>query len=140
MFSSTWLHSAVYCLISFGLWGFFSRLALNYITPKQAMIFQSIGIILVTLFLLKEIPNKSEFNWVGSFYAILTGIAFTVGSILFLMASSQNNNISIVITLTGLYPLITIVLAYLFLKESINFQQFLGMLLAMVAMGLLAKG
>lgn len=136
--SINWLFATIMCLFSFGLWGFFSRVALNYISPLQMIIYQTVGIIFVTLFMLKTFAATTTFSVVGSVFAILTGIAFTVGSILFFVATDQQGKISVVITLTALYPLVTIILAFIFLREAITFQQWFGMLLAVGAMFLLS--
>lgn len=136
--SISWLSAAILCLLSFGLWGFFSRLALIYISPLQMLIYQTLGIILVTSFLIKPYVTTTTVSAIGSLFAVLTGIAFTLGSILFFTATNQQGKISVVITLTSLYPLITILLAFLFLKESISFQQCIGMVLAVCAMYLLS--
>ena len=133
-----WLVSAMLCLLSFGLWGFFSRLALDHIAPMQMIAFQTVGIVLVTILLFKNNVTAEGLNLVGSAYAVMTGVAFCVGSILFFVATTQQGKISVVVTLTALYPLVTIILACILLKESINLQQWLGMGLAVCSMLILS--
>lgn len=137
---SNWIVAAVLCLVSFGLWGFFSRLALDSIPPMQTTVFQTLGILIVTLCLVRFDTGKTDFNFAGNLYAILTGVMFTLGSVLFFVATEQKGKVSIVITLTSLYPIITIILACLLLKEHLNLKQCCGMALAICAMYLLSSG
>ena len=51
----------------------------------------------------------------------------------------KNGKIINVVTLTALYPLITIILAMLLLKEHIQLKQILGIFLALIAIVLLAS-
>ncbi len=133
----SWLAYSIACLVCFGLWGFFSRLALESINPKQVLIFQTIGIGLVTTILLGQL-DRHDLSLKGSTYAILTGMAFTLGSILFFMATDKHEKVSVVVTVTALYPVVTLCLAWFFLKESFNLTQSLGVFLAVVAVLLIS--
>jgi transporter family protein len=53
--------------------------------------------------------------------------------LLFYLAALQNGRVSVIATLTALYPMVTIFLAALVLKERVTFNQYLGMGLAIVA-------
>jgi transporter family protein len=48
------------------------------------------------------------------------------------MAASRGK-IGVVVSITALYPLITILLAFFFLKEPLTFKQLLGMFFSLVA-------
>lgn len=134
-----WITYAALCLLCFGLWGFFSKLALDRIPADATLVFQTVGILIVTLFLLKPLMSKSSVSLTGSLYAVLTGMAFTVGSILFFLATKQQGKVSVVVTMTSLYPLITILLSCLFLQEALNLRQAAGMGMAIIAMVLLVS-
>jgi transporter family protein len=54
------------------------------------------------------------------------------------MASSKGKLITVV-TLTALYPLVTMMLAYWLLNEAINYKQCLGIILAISAIVLLSS-
>ena len=52
---------------------------------------------------------------------------------LFFFAAASRGKISVVVSMTALYPIITIILAAIFLHEPITVQQVLGMLCAVAA-------
>ncbi len=135
----TWIAYTASCLICFGLWGFFSKLALDRIPASSTLVFQTMGIFVVTLFLLKPFFERSQASFSGGIYALLTGVFFTLGSILFFLATKQQGKVSVVVTMTSLYPLVTILLSCLFLNETLNFKQAAGMGMAVLAMALMAS-
>lgn len=134
---SAWLPPALLSLLSFGLWGFFTKLTVIHIDSKSALIYQTIGVVLIGIVILSSMKFKPVTDPKGLGYAILTGIAYSVGCLFYFVAASRGKIITIV-TLTSLYPLITILLAFLLLKETINFKQCVGIFLAFIAIGLLS--
>ncbi len=74
----------------------------------------------------------------GTFYALCTGISAMVATLFFLIAVSSGP-VSIVGTITALYPAVTIVLAFFILKEPISLRQAVGMGLAVAAIVLCAN-
>lgn len=133
-----WFPAAVLALFSFGLWGLFTKLAVAHIDSKTALIYQTVGVLIVGLIMLFSMKFKPATDAKGISYALLTGLAYGVGCLFYLMAASKGKIITVV-TLTALYPLITILLAYLLLKEGVNFKQWMGILLAFVAIVLMSS-
>jgi len=134
---SAWLPAALVSLFSFGLWGFFTKLTVIHIDSKSALIYQTIGVILIGVLALGMMKWKPATDAKGFSYAILTGIAYGIGCLFYFVAASKGKIITIV-TLTSLYPLVTILFAFLLLNEDINLKQCLGILFAFVAIGLLS--
>ena len=130
-----WFIFAMIALILFGLWGFFPKLGGSYIKPKSFIIYEALGYLIVTIILLFNVGFKPEFHTKGVTFAILTGIAGVVGT-LFFVYSLVNGKVSVVVTMTALYPIITILLASLILKEPITLKQGIGMIFALLAMAL----
>jgi bacterial/archaeal transporter family protein len=133
-----WLPPALLALFSFGLWGLFSKLAIVYIDSKSALIFQTVGVLIVGLIALSLINFKPATDMKGLSFGLLTGIAYGVGCLFYLIAADKGKVITVV-TLTALYPLITIILSYLLLHETVNIKQFLGILLALFAIFLMSN-
>jgi transporter family protein len=134
----SWLPAALLSLFSFGLWGLFSKLSLNYIDSRSALIFQTVGVLLIGLFVLFGTSNfKLATDGKGLGFALLTGIAYSLGCFLYLIAADKGK-ISTVVTLTALYPLITLVLSFIFLREEINLKQCTGIIFALVAIYFMA--
>ena len=132
-----WLAAAIIAFILYGLWGFFPKLAVTYISPASALVYEVAGAIMVGLLALKIVGFRPDAHPKGILYAVLTGITGMLGT-LFFFYSVKNGKVSVVASLTALYPLITIILAHLFLREPIAIRQLLAMVLAMAALILFA--
>jgi transporter family protein len=128
-----WLIYALICSLLYGLWGFFGNLATKYIGYKTAFVYEAIGAILTTLFIIMQTHNLSfEGDVRGILLAMLVGVSGTVASLVFFIALGKGE-VANVVSVTSIYPLITIVLSSLFLKEAITLPQMLAVLLAIVA-------
>lgn len=132
-----WLTPALLALFSFGLWGLFSKLALAHIDSKSALIFQTAGVLIVGLITLSMLNFKPSTDIKGLGFGLLTGLAYGIGCLFYLIAADKGKIITVV-TLTALYPLITILLSYLLLQETINLKQMIGILFALAAIYLMS--
>jgi len=135
---TAWFPAALLSLFCFGLWGFFTKLAIVYIDSKSALIFQTIGVVLIGLITLSLMHFKPASDVKGIGFGILTGLAYGVGCLFYFIAADKGKLITVV-TMTALYPLITILLSYLLLKEGVNLKQFIGIGLALIAIYLLSS-
>ena len=131
-----WLVAAILALCSFGMWGLFTKLSVIHIDSKSALVFQTIGVLLVGIFTLSLLDYRPMTNIKGLSYGILTGVFYGIGCLFYFMAVDKGK-MNTVVTLTALYPLITIFLSCVLLKESINFKQSCGIGCALVAIFLL---
>jgi len=132
-----WYVYAVLTILTWGLWGVFSKLASNYSKPKQALLFQTAGVLafaVVVLFL-----EKFRFVWSlpGFSWAALGGFFAFIGFLTFFAALDQGKA-STVVTLSALYPLVTILLSLAFLHEKLTIRQGVGIVFALIASALLA--
>jgi transporter family protein len=73
----------------------------------------------------------------GAAYGLLTGIFGGLGNVTFYLALSRGKA-SLVVPMVGLAPLMTVVLALVILKESINRAQVVGVVLALLSIYLLS--
>ena len=133
-----WLVSSFFALLFFGLWGFFSKLALFHLNARAALILQTIGVILTSLFLLKGMHHRELWSIKGSHFGILTGVTYGLGCLFYLMAVDKGKLVTVV-TLTALYPLITIFCSFIWLDETINLKQALGIGFAVLSILLLSS-
>ena len=134
----TWYVYSVLTVVTWGLWGVFSKLASNYSKPKQALLFQTAGVLafaVVVLFM-----EKFHFEWSlpGFSWAALGGFFAFVGFLTFFAALDQGKA-STVVTLSALYPLVTILLSIAFLHEKLTARQGTGIVFALIASVLLAS-
>lgn len=132
-----WLPTSLLALFSFGLWGFFTKMAVVHMDSKSALVYQTLGVLIIGVVALGMMNFKPATDTKGVAYALLTGVAYGVGCLFYFFAASKGKIITVV-TLTALYPLITIVLAYWLLNETVNFKQLAGIALAIVAIVLMS--
>ena len=134
---TTWLPAAILALFSFGLWGFFSKITIVYIDSKSALIYQAIGVMLIGCIAFWMLDFKTETHIKGVSFGLLTGIAYGLGCFFYLLAADKGK-ITTIVTLTALYPTITIILSYLILKEAVSLKQCSGIACALFAIYLMA--
>jgi len=133
-----WLVYALLALVTWGFWGFFPKVASNYLDAKSILVWEVIGAIAIGLIVLFSMDIKPSFNTKGVIFSILTGIAGTLGMLFFLSSIAHQGKISIVVVMTALYPVISLGLAYFILNEPITLKQWTGIFLAFIAMALCA--
>ena len=132
-----WYWFSLATMICWGSWGFFGKLASAQINSRL-LVFISITTSFLLLWLLFLVTGfKVEKKGWGIGYAVLAGIAGSIGSIFFYLAL-RRGKASVVVPLTALYPLVTVALSALFLKEGISGTQIVGVILALVASLLLS--
>ena len=132
-----WLFPAFAALVLWGLWSFIPKITTRYISPKSAMLFEVLGGMIIAIIILFSLKFKPDIHPKGVLLAMTTGILGFAGALFFLYAASKGP-ISLIAVLSALYPVITIVLAMVFLNESISIKQGLGIVLGMGAMILIA--
>lgn len=132
-----WFPATVFALISFGFWGLFTKLAVVHIDSKSAMIYQTLGVVVIGVILLSMMNFKPATDTKGLLYGVLTGAAYGIGCLFYFIAASKGKLITVV-TLTALYPLVTILLSYILLKETVTLTQCSGIFLAVVAIVLMS--
>lgn len=120
-----------------GLWGFFNKIAVERIGFQTGLI--SSLTIFVTLFIYlfftkQLVPLKYDVN--GIIFAIFVGLCAAGASILLYILLGKHPA-GLVIAITGIYPVVTLILSMIFLKETLTFIQSLGFILALAALVLL---
>jgi transporter family protein len=133
----TWYIYSVLTVVTWGLWGLFSKIASNYGKPRQSLIFQTVGVLAFGLVVLVMEKFKVEWNTAGFSWAAAGGFLAFVGFLTF-FAALDEGKASTVVTLSALYPLVTILLSITFLHEKLTIRQGAGIVLALIASVLLA--
>jgi len=83
--------------------------------------------------------NLKPFYWTGLGIGILAGCLDVTGTVFFVF-SSQAGRLDTAVVLTSLYPVITVVLARVILKEHFTRWKTVGMIAALAAVPLIARG
>ena len=127
-----WLFYALIAVLLYGVVGLFQKLATNRISASAAVVCCGVGFLLPVPYFVatsRPITASSLYLLIG----FLVGVTSQLGS-WFLFASLEiGAKASIAVTLTALYPLITVLLATTFLAERLTPLQWFGVFLALVA-------
>jgi len=132
-----WLFYSLMTLLCWGLWGIFSKLASNYSRPRQTLIFQAVGVVVFALVVLSIEQFQIQRTAAGFWWAVAGGFINFVGFLAF-FAAVDKGKVSTVISLSSLYPVVTIALSVLLLHERITKREGLGIAFALAAGWLLA--
>jgi len=132
-----WYLYAVTTVVVWGIWGVFSKLASAHARPRQMLLFQSVGVIAFALVVLVIEKFKIEPTAAGFSWSFAAGFFTFIGFLTFFAALEQGKA-STVVTMSALYPVVTILLSIVFLQEKLTLRQSAGIVLALVASVLLA--
>lgn len=131
-----WVTPAVLAMVLWGVWGLFQKLATNQMPPRSVYFVSALGAVSVVLTILATSKFPVPMNFEGAFFGMLAGVCSSLGGLLFLQAMSRGEA-AIVITFTALYPLVSIILSFILLHETITLKQGIGIVLALFSMVLL---
>jgi bacterial/archaeal transporter family protein len=132
-----WLGYALLCIFWWGLWGFLSKIGSGTASPLQMQILFTLGMLPVALGMLVQMRWKLDRNRGGVTYGLLSGVATGLGTLGY-FAALREQNASVVTPLTGVFPVLTVVLAFVVLQERLNKVQMGGMLLALASIVILS--
>lgn len=132
-----WLLPTLLTLLAWGFWAFLPKLAAKYIDPQSSIVYQVLGGILVGLVVLISLKFQVQFNFPGASLSLAIGILGFFGAFMYLVAVSRGP-LSLVAPVTALYPMFAILLALIFLGETITLKQGAGIGLSLVAIYLIS--
>ena len=131
---SAWLIYTFVAIVLWGVWGIMNKFADQNLRPASTQVLSTIGVVATSLLFLLSPRVKQGSNFLaGSLAAIGVGLTASVGNLTQLLALRNGGDVSIVFPLTGLFPLVTIFLAMLLLRERMNWIQGVGIVIALVA-------
>ncbi len=134
----SWLLPAFVTLICWGVWAFVPKLTTRYISPMSAVVYESLGALVMGGVVLAILNFRPEVDARGVCLALATGMLGIAGALGFLFAV-KSGKVSVVSMFTALSPLITVALGYLLLKEPITLKEGLGILCAFIAIFLFSS-
>jgi transporter family protein len=105
--------------------------------PRNVYFVSALGALSVVSIMFAASRFTVSLNFEGTFFGVLAGACSSLGGLLFLQAMSKGEA-AIVITFTALYPVVSIILSFVLLHETITLKQGIGIVLALLSMVLLA--
>jgi transporter family protein len=134
-----WLAFSLLTILLWGAWGAVSKVASDGVDANTNQIFFTVGLLpLVVIVWRSPRLRGGEQRRSGIAWAFLTGILGGAGNIAFFRALVVGGKASIVVPATALFPLVTVLLAVVFLRERLSRPQIFGLILALVAIYLLS--
>ena len=133
-----WLLPALATLLSWGLWAYLPKLAVKYIDTESSIIYQIMGGVLVGIGAFIMTNFHVQFHKAGFLYSLGAGALGFLGAYFYLISVTRGP-VSIVAPLTALYPVIVIILGYVFLSEPISPRQGIGITLSVIAIFLISS-
>jgi transporter family protein len=132
-----WIIPALGTFVCWALSVFIPKVFAEYLSPRSAFVYQGLGAISVSIFVLFSLSFRPDMHPKGVALAVITGVIGNLGMLCFLVAVSRGP-VSLIASFTALYPALAILLAKVVLNEPIALRQGLGILLALGAMLLVA--
>lgn len=134
---SSWYYPSFVALCLYGAWGYWGTRASNFISPLSITFYSSIGVLISGIIALVLLDFKPDLCAKGGAYGLLNGLASGIACIFFILALRNGPTMPVVLV-TSMYPMITLMLCMIFLKQGLTLKQGLGMVFAIVALILFA--
>ena len=134
---ANWLPPALGALVVWGLWAFLPKIALQTMQPHSVIFYESFGNLIVAIPILFYLRFKLQKDK-RALFILGCSSALTIGAILSYFYALQTGPVAVVVTMTAMYPVISLILARVVLQERINKIQFAAVLMAMASILLLA--
>ena len=129
-----WLRWTVLALLSWGVWAIMAKLIGDALSGAHNQALSTLGILPVMLAIAVSKRFSAPGNRVrGILYALAAGAISCLGNVVYYDALSRGGKAALIVPLTALYPLTTILLAMLLLKERLNRIQVGGVLVSLIA-------
>lgn len=141
-----WLFWSLITIVLWGTWGLVSKIASDGVDAWMNQLLFTVGIAPLLVFVSWKVSKgsntgesapESGARRKGVFWAFLTGILGGTGNMAYFEAMVKGGKASVVTPVTALFPMVTVLLALVFLKERLGRVQWIGLALAFVAIYLL---
>jgi len=125
----TWVFYACVATLCWGVVGLLQKLGTNRISSRSLLVWLVVGFAAMLPLLWRD-GALAGLGWRVSLIGLLGGAANGLGSWALFEALERGAKASVAVPMTALYPLVTIVLARIFLAETLTFRQWVGIALA----------
>jgi bacterial/archaeal transporter family protein len=125
----TWVFYACVATLCWGVVGLLQKLGTNRISSRSLLVWLVVGFAAMLPLLWRD-GALAGLGWRVSLIGLLGGVANGLGSWALFEALERGAKASVAVPMTALYPLVTIVLARIFLAETLTFRQWVGIALA----------
>lgn len=114
---------------------FLPKIALRTISIESALVFEIVGGVLFGLVLFGFVDL--DFHVVGTFCAGVAGFCSYFG-VYYYIKTIKQNPVGLTASIAGLYPIVTVILGVVVLREGTSLKRLVGIILAMIAIYLMS--
>ncbi|MBC7845624.1 MAG: DMT family transporter [Flavobacterium sp.] len=132
-----WLVFAILAALCWGVWGILAKFISSDISPYANHLLFTIGMLFTIPFVIKKC-KWSEANTKGIIWGIVAGILAIIGNVAVYKSFATGGLAAVVIPVTNLYPLVTIGVAMLVLKEKMHWLNGVGIVVVIPAIIMLS--
>jgi transporter family protein len=137
--SYKWLSYSLLTILLWGGWGALSRAVSDDINAYMNQVAFTLGLLPLGLLVFRSPRIAGGRNRKrGIFFAFLTGILGGTGNIAFFKALTTGGQAAVVVPMGGLAPLVTVLVAFVVLRERMSTYQKMGLVVALAAIYLLS--
>lgn len=136
--NGTMLVPGLLILMLWGAWPLLAKVSVGRLGMAALFWSQASGLALVAIYLLWTRQPWEARDPVGLAAGVASGVTVAAGSLLFYHLL-RKHPAAVITFLTGLYPVVSLLLAWLLLRERVSAAQMVGILLAIGALSLLAR-
>ena len=133
----TWVFYACVATLCWGVVGLLQKLGTNRVSSRSLLVWLVVGFAAMLPALWRN-GDITGLGWRVLLIGLLGGVANGLGSWALFEALERGAKASVAVPLTALYPLVTIVLARIFLAETLTLRQWAGIALAVAGGAMLS--
>jgi bacterial/archaeal transporter family protein len=128
-----WFWYSMLCVVCWGMWALFAKLGSSGIPATTMEFLFPFGCLPVVLVLLATRRFRLERSLRGTVYGTVMGALGGLGGLALFAAYRTGGNTAVITTVSAMYPMITVVLALVILRERLTRVQWLGLAFAVAA-------
>ncbi|MDZ4780373.1 MAG: DMT family transporter [Planctomycetia bacterium] len=129
-----WLLWTLLAIACWGVWAVIPTEIGTSLSAQQQQALCTIGLLpLLCILPFQREPASSENKRRGRWISLAAGVCSSLGNIPYFDLLSRGENAATVVPLAAMYPLVTVLLAVVLLRERLNVVQLLGLVLSMAA-------
>jgi bacterial/archaeal transporter family protein len=132
-----WLALALLCTLLWGIFGLLAKLGSASASPSAMQVLFTVGMMPLVIAAFFKNKRGVETDARGIAYGTANGMLSGLGGLAY-FAAMVSGKAALVGPVTALYPLVTVLLAAVVLKEKLNLLQIAGIATAVIAVALLS--
>jgi len=133
-FRERWFWYAMLAILAWAAWVFSAKFGSDQLPPNTEQFVAAFGFLVLGMVVFASMRFRVERNGKGPAYGIICGVLLAGGAVASFAAYRTGASTPVITTLIAMYPMVTVALAVVILRERLNRLQTLGVLFAIAAL------